>query len=214
MSLYSRLKIRARRFASDTGGSMPVEGVIASTFLIWWYIGSFQFFDAYRQKNVSEKAAYTIADMVSRRTESIDADYVDGLHTLFDYMTVSRRPTWLRVSSVFWDADESRYEVAWSHATGDAVGHSDLSIQARAAEIPMMPDGDAVVVVETSMAYVPIFNIGLDAQRYQTFVTARPRFAACVPFDREDGTPVGCIYDGHIAPVDESADDGLPELGS
>ncbi len=45
---------------------MPVEGVIASTFLIWWYIASFQFFDAYRQKNVNQKGAYTVADLISR----------------------------------------------------------------------------------------------------------------------------------------------------
>ena len=60
MTLLQRFRV----FRDDTRGSMPTEGVMAATFLIWWYIASFQFFDAYRQKNVNLKAAYTIADMV------------------------------------------------------------------------------------------------------------------------------------------------------
>ena len=210
MSFYSRLKLRARDFASGSDGNMPVEGILASTFLVWWYVASFQFFDAYRQKNVNLKAAYTVADMMSRETNAIDDDYINGLNTLFDYLTYSHHQTWVRASSVYWDPDDNRYEIAWSYATGTVQGHSNESIQAKANQIPTMPAGDTVLIIETNMAYEPIFNIGLNAQWYRSFITTRPRFAACVPFDREDGTVPACIYDSAIDPDGEVHDDGIP----
>ncbi len=212
MSLYSRLKLRARDFATDTDGNMAVEGLMASTFLIWWYVASFQFFDTFRQKNTNLKAAYTLADLVSRQTNAIDADFIEGLNTLFDYLTVSDEPTWVRVSSVLWDDTDDRYEIAWSYATGEAVGHSDDSIQQKANQIPVMPAGDTVILVETNMHFDPLFNIGIDERWFTTFITTRPRFAACVPFDLEDGSTPACIYDSAVDPDGEVHDDGIEVL--
>ena len=212
MSLYSRLKLRARDFATDTDGNMAVEGLLAATFLMWWYISSFQFFDTFRQKNTNLKAAYTIADLVSRQTEAVNADFIEGLNTLFDYLTVSDQPTWVRVSSVLWDEDDDRYEIAWSYATGTAEGHSTESIQHKANQIPIMPVGDTVIVVETNMHFDPLFNVGIDEQWMNTFITTRPRFAACVPFDKEDGTTPACIYDSAVDPDGEVHDDGIEDL--
>lgn len=183
MSIYSRLKLRGRRFETDTSGSMPTEGVMAFTFLIWWYIASFQFFDAYRQKNINLKAAYTIADMISRETDMLDSDYIDGLNTVFDYLTFSNKPTWVRVSSVYWDQVESVNKIAWSYATGSHQVHDNASILTKTNRIPVMPKGDTVIVVETFMAYEPIFSIGLEARWYDTFITTRPRFASQVVFE-------------------------------
>ncbi|WP_347310427.1 TadE/TadG family type IV pilus assembly protein [Defluviimonas sp. SAOS-178_SWC] len=218
MSLYSRLKLRTRRLADDTSGSMPVEGLLASTFLIWWYIASFQFFDAYRQKNINLKAAYTIADMISRvqPDQAIDSDYIEGLNTLFDYLTFSRKPTWVRVSSVIWDDTADRYEIAWSYATGSTGGQTDDSIQADKNRIPIMPAGDSVILVETNMAYEPIFNIGLKAQWYTTFITTRPRFTSCVKYDLKDGVTLpACIYDSDVDMTDNVSDDNTtdPSIG-
>ncbi len=209
MSLYTRLKLRRHDFLTDTSGSVPTEGVLASVFLIWWYIASFQFFDAFRQKNVNLKAAYTIADMISREGE-IDGNYVEGLNTLFDYLTFSRRPTWVRATSVIWDDDDNRFEVAWSYASGSTPGETTSGIQAKTSKIPVMPASDSVIVVETNMAYEPIFSIGLNAHWYTTFIATRPRFASCVRFNLHDGTEPACTYDADIDMSDNDHDDGSP----
>ena len=209
MSMLSRLRLHTRDWTRDTRGSVPVEGVIAATWLIWWYIASFQFFDAFRQKNVNLKAAYTIADMVSRTQPDdwVDADYIEGLNTLFDYLTFSRKPTWVRVSSVIWDDIDNRYEISWSYATGAAGGQTDATIQNYANRIPLMPVGDSVILVETHMAYEPIFNIGLKAKWYTTFITTRPRWPSCVRFNLHDGTDPACSYDSDIDMSDNTSDD-------
>ncbi len=207
MSIISRLRLIGDRFVGSEKGSVPVEGVMASTFLIWWYVASFQFFDAYRQKNINQKGAYTIADLVSRETDAVDADYIEGMNTLFDYITFSRKPTTIRVSSVFWDNDNNDNKIAWSYATGSEGGLTNVDLQQEAGRIPVMATGDYVIIVETFMAYEPIFNIGLKAQWYHQFITTRPRFTSCVAWDMHDGTIPACIYNTDIDPSDNVSDD-------
>lgn len=192
MSILSRLRLQARRFASDSRGAMPIEGLLAFTFLAWWYVASFQFFDALRQKNINLKAAYTVADLMSRETGpdasdpskvAIDDEYVKGLNRVFDYLTFSPRPTWIRVSSIFWDDTQKKFRVEWSYATGGHTALNDTTLQDKKNRIPNMSVGDSAIMMETNMAYVPIFDVGLAARWYDTMVVTRPRFAACIPWD-------------------------------
>lgn len=216
MSFLSRLRVLGGRFAASERGAMPVEGVLASTFLIWWYIASFQFFDAYRQKNVNQKGAYTVADLISRETNAIDANYVEGMNTLFDYMTFSRRPTTIRVTSVFWDSVKNKNVVAWSYGTGSTGGLTTTQLQTVSNRIPVLAVGDYIIVVETFMAYEPIFNIGLNAQWFKQFITTRPRFTSCITWDKHDGSLPACIYDTDIDPSDNVSNDNTadPSVGS
>ncbi len=186
------LRLRARRFADDSRGAMPVEGLMAFTLLAWWYMASFQFFDALRQKNINLKAAYTVADLMSRETGpdpknptkvKIDDEYIKGLNRVFDYLTYSPRPTWIRVSSIFWDETAKEYRVEWSYATSGHPAMTKDALYAKKNQIPKMSSGDSAIVMETHMAYVPIFDVGLAARWYDTFTVTRPRFAGCIPWD-------------------------------
>ena len=211
MNILTQLRHRTQRFLRNDRGAMPVEGVLASTFLIWWYIASFQFFDAFRQKNIDQKGAYTVADLISRETDAINADYVEGLNTLYDFLTTSRLPTTIRVTSVFWDNDEDKNKVAWSYGTGDKPGLTTAELQTVANRIPNMAIGDYTIVVETFTAYEPMFNIGLNAHWYTSFITTRPRFTTCVTWDKEDGSIPACIYDTDIDPSDNDSDDNTTD---
>jgi hypothetical protein len=172
-----------RVFSRDLRGSMSVEAVLILPLLFWWYVASFQFFDALREKNVNMKAAYTIADMISRERNAIDSDYINGLNRVFDYLTNSNQPTWIRVSSVYWDGEDKVYRKSWSWATKNHTKNTDAMIQANKDRIPVMPVGDTVILVETFSAYEPIFNVGLNNMWYDQFIVTRPRFASQVVFE-------------------------------
>lgn len=192
MTMLKALKLRVFRFGSEERAAAEVEGVIGSVFLIWWFVASFQFFDAYRQKNINLKAAYSLADMLSRETgptpenpgsAPVDQNYVNGLNTMFDYLTFSNKPTWIRVSSVYWDEVNDKYRVDWSKASGS--GHEAMTtpmLQGYKNQIPVLPTGDTVIIVETFMDYEPIFGYWLDKNRFTTFIPTRPRFASCLPW--------------------------------
>ncbi|MFN0115501.1 MAG: hypothetical protein ACKVPY_12570 [Paracoccaceae bacterium] len=185
MNPLRRLRVRLSFFAQNAEGSTPIEGVLACTFLLWWYMASFTFFDAYRQKNMTLKAGYTIADMLSRETNTVNAAYLNGLNTVFDYLTFSTQPTAVRVSSVYWDGAQNKYRTFCSYSTNPSKypKQTDATIDLQKSKLPNLPVGDTVVLVETFMAFQPIFRIGLNPQWYTTFITTRPRFASQVVFD-------------------------------
>jgi len=182
MTILARLNARIARFRTETEGSLSVEAALILPLLTWLYVGSFVWFDAYRTQNANLKAAYTIADMLSRETTPVSNAYMEGLNTTFDYLTASNHPTYIRVTNLkctdACDNDASRVlEVNWSYATegrpalstGDMTGYND--------KIPLMPLGDTVILVETFMAFEPMFNVGLSATSFENYIVTRPRFA-------------------------------------
>lgn len=195
MNILSLLRQTGQRFRSSERGTAPVEAVIVTPLLFWWYLAAYQYFDAFREKNANQKAAYAISDMISRETAEIDTAYIERMGEVFDYLTMSRQPGWIRVTSIYWDDVAGVYRTAWSHATDGHVPHSDATIMNETARIPVLPVGDTVILVETSTTYQPFFRIGLDATQLNNFVTTRPRFASQI------------VFEGQLAPEVEPVPD-------
>jgi len=177
-------KIRA--FYRDTRGTMVVEFVIMLPLLTTLLVAMVVYFDAFRTKSVNLKAAYTLSDMISREVPIIDGDYVDGLKIVFDFLVESPQPTWIRVSLIQFDtgdvdnpgdSSDDRYFVRWSDATDGEPVHTDATIAAIKGDIPIMPHGDSVLIVESHMKYFPAFNVGLDPIDLDNRIVTRPRFA-------------------------------------
>ncbi len=167
------------RFARDNRGSVTVEAVLILPLLLWAYVATFVFFDAFKTQNTNLKAAYTIADMVTRQAE-VDAAYVEGLHVVYDYLIATGEDTSLRVSSVLWNDVDGNYEVIWSYATGGDPVMTTASIVDFEDQLPMMPVGDTVIVVETTLDYTPTFDVGILSRSFTQFIVTRPRFQSDV----------------------------------
>jgi Flp pilus assembly protein TadG len=194
---WARLRASApseavRRFLRETDASMTVEAVLVLPFYLQFFVAAYAFFDAFRTASVNEKAAYTIADVITRRNAGapVDTDYINWLNTLFDYMLQGRTTdTWIRVTSVTYSDIDGRYEVEWSVATR---GHDALDTQdanAMAGRLPIMPGGDTVILVETETRFgigysnTPGFLFSaLGDQQLNTFIFTRPRFAPRIEF--------------------------------
>ena len=174
---------RMRIFARGTRGSMSVEAALILPALFWAYIATFAFFDAFRQQSLAMRASYTISDMISRETDTMSPGDIDGLNAVFDYLTHSNHPSWIRVTSVRWDSADQEFRVNWSHGTKDHDALTDVTLQDLKELIPAMAVGDSVVLVETYMIYEPPFRVGLDANWTTNAVVTRPRFASQVVFD-------------------------------
>lgn len=175
------------RFVADTQGTLTVESVIVLPMYLTWFITTFMLFDLYRVASTNEKAAYTVADIISRQGGSRDPDgevivdqaFVEGLNTVYDYMLSNRGNTWVRVTSFEYDASEDEYVFDGSVGSGvDPYGEGDLD--SLRPLIPIMADGDAVIVVETQneMGYLKhlggIEFLGSDGV-LNTFIVTSPR---------------------------------------
>ncbi len=177
------LKTRLARFVRNEDGSIAVELVIIVPMLFWAYLAMFATFDAYRAYSLSQKASYTVSDMISRETTPIDRSYIDGLRKLHSYLVNERLDeVQLRVTSVSYDADQDELNRDWSYGSGGRLALTDSDVREWHDRLPVMADGERLTVVETWVQYQPPFNTGLSDQEIRSFVFTKPRYADRVLF--------------------------------
>lgn len=182
--MFDNALIRAfRKFRDDTDAAVTLEFVLVMPFLFWAFMATYVFFDGYRQSNVNLKAAYSISDVISRETNAIDEDYIDSMHKILTLMTRSTSPTTLRVSVLRWDEDDDRYFVEWSAVRNRDTKLDDGNVIDIADRLPVMPDNDRVILVETTNTFVPLFNVGMSNKVLENFIFTRPRFAPQVVWE-------------------------------
>ena len=167
-----------RTFRKDEQGTISVELVLILPVLFWGYLSMFSIFDAYRQHSLNQKAAYTLGDVISRETAPIDNSYLIGSREMLAYLTANMKDdVAVRITSVTFDADNDEYKKYWSKNKGWMPALSNEAIQALREDLPVMPDNETVVVVETFVKYDPPFNTGLQTREIHNFVFTRPRYA-------------------------------------
>ncbi|WP_299723623.1 TadE/TadG family type IV pilus assembly protein [uncultured Tateyamaria sp.] len=173
-----------RSFRDEDRGSIAVETVLILPVLFWGYLSMFAIFDAYRQHSINQKAAYTIGDIISRETNPLDASYMSGTQQMLAYLTANEvSDVAIRITSVTYDEDNDEYIKFWSEKKGWMPALSNEAIQALREDLPIMPDNETVVVVETFVRYDPPFNTGLTNREIHNFVFTRPRYAPQVLFN-------------------------------
>ncbi|MBB96847.1 MAG: hypothetical protein CML68_19895 [Rhodobacteraceae bacterium] len=165
------------RFASDTKGSISVEFVMMMPLLFWAYMSAYVFFDGYRLSTTNLKAAYTVSDLLSRETQVIDDDYIDTLVQLVKFLTQPDNEVDMRITLVSWNEDDNRYYVDWSESRGLGQPINNGTIHQFFDKLPVLYDGDRVIMMETRGYYDPDFNIGWDKKELYNLVVTRPRFA-------------------------------------
>lgn len=152
-----------RRFCGERDGSVMVETVICMPLLIWGLVATYEFFEVFRYRSVREKATYTIADMLSRETSSINDTYMDNTLRLFNGISGDDGVNQIRVSVVQYDADTDEFSVWWSRVrgTGELAQLQNDDVKTSHAILPIMNDGEQVILVESESDYLPAFNVGL-----------------------------------------------------
>jgi hypothetical protein len=147
------------------------------------------FFDGYRQSALNLKAAYTISDLISRETEGINDAYIDSMVEVMRLMTRATSRVDVRISVIRWDEGDDRYYLDWSANRGYATELTNDNIRDIEAQLPVMPDNERVILVETNNVFVPLFSVGLDNINLDNFVFTRPRFVSQLVWETPDDYP-------------------------
>lgn len=182
------LRKKLATFRKDTTGTVAVETAIIFPTLLFSLFVMMNIFDAYRAKSTTEKAAFAVSDMLSRETMAVNADYLNGVHAVLEEMSTVRSGHSLTVSHVFWSPVSNDYVLAWSHSNGGGSGISGAEFEAMKNKLPVLVDGESLIIVETSADYTPPILAGWNGERpygeasalnmdIDTFVFTRPRFA-------------------------------------
>ena len=172
-----------KRFLRGETGSLSVEAVLILPILIWAITATLVFWDAFRTLNISQKATYTIAGMLSREEIDITADYLTSVHEIYDFLADTDGDNALRVSVVTL-SDETgveELELVWSEGVGGIDGYENLTVLEQ--RIPNMALGDQLIVVESIQEWAPAFAVGLASYQFREVALARPRFAATLCYE-------------------------------
>lgn len=183
MTLITSLLKGLKRFRRDTGGSVTVEFAIIMPMLFWTYASSYVFFDGFRQSTINLRAAYTIGDMISRETQVLTPAYIDSMYGMARLLTRSESPMSLRITVIRWDEEDDQFYLDWSQTRGAVTALTQENLQDIAARLPVMPDEERVILVETWNTWQPAINTGLGERDLDNFIFTRPRFAPQVIFE-------------------------------
>jgi hypothetical protein len=177
-----RLRNSIRAFARDESGVLLAEALILLPMLIWAAMALLVYWDVFRTINVSQKAAYSVADLLSRQGV-VNTQFVDGLGNVIAFLSPGVPDTRLRVTSLEYNERDDRYDLLFSRSPENKMTpHTQESIQTLRPRIPVLGDLESVIIVETSVDYVPFFDTGvlnytpgLTNQTFREFVVTRPR---------------------------------------
>lgn len=189
MWTYTRATLA--RFGRDEDASITVEAVIILPILLWAFLVTFSWFDAYRAKSLALKANYAVSDLMSRETRVLDMDYLEGAEEVYEFLTRSGTDAWIRVTVVHCvkrcDKPNRKLKRDWSKATDNVGGLTNEEVRDYLEPmVPVIPSGERVIVVETSMLYDPPFSrklTGIGPTALNDIVMTRPRFAPQLCWD-------------------------------
>ncbi len=171
-----KLRSAIKRFREEKG-SFSVEAILMFPILVWAFMGMYVFFEGLRESNINLKATYTISDLLSRETNLIDQNYLNGMNDIYAWLSRSSQPVQMRVTVVRYDELTDSHVTIWSRGVN---GKPDL-VQADvdtfiSPNVPIMANAATAIVVETWTTYDPIMDIGLTDTEIHNLVVTAPRF--------------------------------------
>lgn len=172
-----------RAFRDDTRGTVAVEAAIIFPMVLWGLLGTFVYFEGYRQASINTKAANTVADMLSRETNDITPTYIDNTKDLFDHLAQANSATKVRLSVVRWSDYHDSFRVDWSETRGSTLASlTNDDVATWIDRLPTVPNQERVILVETWSTYTPLFKIGMDPVEIKSFIFTRLRFSPHLGF--------------------------------
>lgn len=187
MTLFTRIKTRAQAWHRDESGSVAVETVLMVPLLAWAMLATLTYFDAYRMESISYKTGLTIADAVSRESDTLTDPYIDGLHGLQTFLMIKDKTPDLRVSVFRYRANQDDYRRVWSEARGSQPPLTHSALNAMRGKLPVMANGERAILVETWSDYEAPYSVGLGDFDMSTYNVISPRFTLQLCFDNSPG---------------------------
>ena len=186
------LKARFRSYLREEDGLILAEGLLMLPLMVWALVAMFIYWDVFRTINVTQKAAYGVADLLSRQRDTIPTAFANGLQNVMDFLTPGGHPVKMRITSFECigvngggcSPTTGSYRLLFSFSPGGKVPPlTQANIQAwKANKIPVLNNLESVFVVETSVefkaqlqTFIAGFMVGVEDATYGQFIVTKPR---------------------------------------
>lgn len=191
-------KHRFATFLRDEDGLILAEGLIMLPLIIWAMVAMFIYWDVFRTINVTQKAAYSIADLLSRQRDTIPTTFANGLQNVADFLTPGGHPVKIRITSLECNSstgtklcnyNTGSYKLLFSFSPGNKVPpltQTDIQLWKGTTptngKVATLNNLESVFVVETTVdfkAQLQTVLLGLlvnvTDQTFGEFIVTRPR---------------------------------------
>jgi hypothetical protein len=187
------LKHRFATYLRNEDGLVLAEALFMMPLLIWGLVAMFIYWDVFRTINVTQKAAYSIADLLSRQRANIPVAFADGLQNIVTFLTPGGHPVKMRITSfecvspvapMVCNASRGSYRLLFSYSPKNTTAVlTQANIQNwKASRIPALAHGESLFVVETSVAFKAQLQtalaglmVGVNDNNFGEFIVTRPR---------------------------------------
>lgn len=188
-----RLKHRFTTFLRNEDGLVLAEALIMMPLLIWGLVAIFIYWDVFRTINMTQKAAYSIADLLSRQKNTIPLAYANGLQNIMNFLTPGGHAVKMRITSFecnsptgtkMCNSSTGSYKLLFSYSPGNKItALTEPNIQPwKTSKIPTLSNGESVFVVETSVEFqaqlktaIAGLMVGVTDNTFGEFIVTRPR---------------------------------------
>lgn len=169
-------------FWKDRSGTLSVETVLIFPILVWCYLATLTFWDAFKVKGTLTSATYVLGDMISRADEDMDDPFIQGMDRVFTQLASGAIAPDIRVTVIRYrlaedpQNDPPFHEMISSRGTGDFSDRTTLDDLEN--KIPEMALGSALIYLETRAEWQPIANDIIGAISHSNGVFITPRFVS------------------------------------
>lgn len=182
-NVLKKIKTALRGFSRNEDGLASAEMILMLPIYLFCIIGTFTFWDAYDVVNRSQKAAYSVSDLVTRKLDEVTEAEVNGMFAALQYMMGPSLPVRTRITSVFYSEPRNRYEVLWSRSSYPGTPRLTTdTLPTLQNHLPVMYDGDALIVVEANVEFEPVLSAAgwamnnIEGGTLRHVIVTRPRF--------------------------------------
>ena len=179
--------MKLRNYWKDERGLLSLELVIIVPLMLFWFAGTFVFFNAFHKWLKGVKANYTVADLLSRQT-STNNNFIYALDGVFDSISETRDAgnSYFVVTALQWhDHDDDpntdlEMAIIWSEATNTAQQvPTGVAIEDIEDRMPTyVPEHDQVLYIQSYTPYTPLFDwVGIPPIVFENDMVATLRFS-------------------------------------
>ncbi|MDP5084359.1 MAG: hypothetical protein NWQ23_02985 [Yoonia sp.] len=154
-----------KKFRDCEEGTVAVELVLMVPILMWVFLSTFVYFDAFRVETNAARATITITEMLSREEASITQEYLDSVGAVLQTLTFADAQPDFRVTVYQYRQVDDTFRVVWSRHTGmgDVLDDNDLAQLHANNRLPLISATDHNVLVETQIEYSAPFSFNLSS---------------------------------------------------
>lgn len=177
----------ARNLANNRQGVAAIEFGMVAPFVALFMIGAINLFDGYQGAQSYQNAGTTLVDLVTRHETTFgDAErdniFATAKALLGEYGASGDFEICITsIANIFDTANDSTLTIAWSKSNveGGEMSAADIANY----DIPNIPEGASVILVELSGSYEPyISTANLGSYNYSRYFIRRPRFLDSIPY--------------------------------